>query len=234
MCFSSTVSYSAAVVLISTGIYTAQQSRRRLPAPYTLWALIPIMFGIQQAFEGRVWQQLDAGNASAAVTYALGFHFFSHFLWLWWLPLSSYLIEPIQTSNINKLRKKIIGACAIMGAFAGTLVYSVILLHPEWMNVLIKGKSIVYDFQIPYQSDIHIPITPVMLYVMIILVPLLFSSHKLIRIFGVLVVLSMVLTSIFYNAAFVSVWCLFAALLSLYLAYMIRQFVSAAQSHPTS
>jgi hypothetical protein len=232
MCFSSTVSYSAAAVLLSTGMYATRQASR-LPAPYMLWALIPIMFGLQQAFEGHVWQELDAGNASAAVPYALGFHFFSHFLWLWWLPLSSYLIEPAQTSSINKFRKKIIGACAIMGAFAGTLVYSVMLFHTEWMTILIKEKSIVYDFQVPYRSDIHIPITPAMLYGMIILVPLLFSSHRLIRIFGVLVVLSMVLTSIFYNAAFVSVWCFFAAALSLYLAYMIRRLVAASLSQLT-
>jgi len=48
-----------------------------------MWALIPVFFGLQQACEGRVWQELDAGNANAVLPFALGFHFFSHFLWLW-------------------------------------------------------------------------------------------------------------------------------------------------------
>lgn len=120
MCISSTVSYSAAIVLVSTGIYAVQQSRRLQP-PYWMWALVPVFFGFQQAFEGRVWQELDAGNANAVVPFALGFHFFSHFLWLWWLPLCSYLVEPNKTSKTGKIRKKVIAGCAAFGAFSGTL-----------------------------------------------------------------------------------------------------------------
>lgn len=228
MCFSASVSYSAAAVLVSTGLYAVQQARRLHP-PYWMWALVPIFFGLQQAFEGRVWQELDAGNASAAVPFALGFHFFSHFLWLWWFPLCSYLVEPGQTSKIEKLRKRVIGGCAIFGAFAGALVYSVMLFHPEWMSVGVREHSITYDFSVPYRSSIHLPITPAALYALTILVPLLFSSHRLIRIFGGLVALSMGLASAAYGYAYVSVWCFFAAVLSLYLVYMIRHLVAAGE-----
>ena len=226
MCFSATVSYSAAAVLVTTGVYAVRQARR-LPRPYLMWALVPVLFGLQQAFEGRVWQEIDAGDASAAVPFALGFHFFSHFLWLWWFPLCSYLVEPGQTGKIGKLRKRIIGGCAIFGAFAGTLVYSEMLFHSEWMSVAVREQSITYDFSFPYRSPIHLPITPAALYVLTILVPLLFSSHRLIRIFGVLVILSMVLASETYSYAYVSVWCFFAAVLSFYLVYMIRHLVAA-------
>lgn len=228
MCFSASVSYSAAAVLVTTGVYAFQQARR-LPRPYLMWALVPVLFGLQQAFEGGVWQEIDAGDARAAVPFALGFHFFSHFLWLWWLPLSSYLVEPGQIGKTGKLRKRIIGGCAIFGAFAGTLVYSEMLFHPEWMSVALRENSITYDFSFPYRSPIHIPITPAALYALTILVPLLFSSHKLIRIFGVLAALSMVLASETYSYAYVSVWCFFAAALSLYLVYMIRHLVAAGQ-----
>lgn len=61
-------------------------------------------------------------------------------------------------------------------------------------------------------------------------VPLLFCSHRQIRIFGGLVALSMVFTSAAYSAAYVSVWCFFAAVLSLYLVYMIRRFVAESKS----
>lgn len=230
MCYSATVSYSAAVVLVSAGIYAVQQVRRQ-PAPYwILWALVPVLFGIQQAFEGRVWQEIDAGNASGAVPYALGFHLFSHFLWLWWLPLCSYLVEPVQANQTGKLRRRVMIGCALFGAFAGMLVYTVMLLHPEWMSVAVRGHSIIYDFSAPYRSPIEIPITPMMLYGLTILLPLFCSSHRLIRIFGVLVVLSMALAGEAYNAAFVSVWCFFAALLSLYIVYMIRQLAAASKS----
>lgn len=231
MCFSAPVSYSAAVVLASAGVYAVQQARRLRP-PYWMWALVPALFGLQQAFEGRVWQALNAGNAGAAVPFALGFHFFSHFLWLWWLPLCSYLVEPDRSGTAAKLRKRIIGGCAIFGAFAGGLVYSVMLFHPEWMAIAVRGHSIVYDFSVPDSGFIHlhIPVTPVTLYGLVILVPLFSSSHRQIRIFGVLVVSSMTLASAAYSAAFVSVWCFFAAVLSLYLSYMIRQLVLESKS----
>lgn len=224
MCFSATVSYSAAAVLVSTGVYALRQARQ-LQTPYwMMWALIPVFFGLQQAFEGRVWQELDAGDAGTAVPFALGFHFFSHFLWLWWLPLCSYLVEP------GKIRKGIIGGCAMFGAFAGTLVFSVMVSHPEWMSVAMREHSIYYRFSVPYRSSIHLPITPAALYALTILVPLLISSHRRIMIFGVLVILSMELAAETYGYAYVSVWCFFAALLSLYLVYMIRHVVAESKS----
>ncbi|MGC2047782.1 MAG: DUF6629 family protein [Gallionella sp.] len=228
MCFSAFVSYSSAAVLTGTGAYAVRQARR-LHRPYLMWALVPVLFALQQAFEGRVWQELDAGKASAAVPFALGFHFFSHFLWLWWLPLSSYLVEPSQANMIGKIRKRVIGGCAMFGAFAGTLVYSVMFFYSEWMTVAVREHSIHYDFSFPFHSSAYLPITPAALYALTILVPLLFSSHRLIRIFGWLAALSSLLTSEVYGYAYVSVWCFFAAVLSLYLVYMIRHLVAAEQ-----
>jgi hypothetical protein len=230
MCISATVSYGAAAVLVTTGLHAVQQARR-LQRPYAMWALIPVFFGIQQAFEGRVWQELDAGAASAAVPFALGFHFFSHFLWLWWLPLCSYIVEPGKAGKIAKIRKRVIGGCAMFGAFAGTLVYSAMLLHSEWMSVAIRQDSIFYNFSAPYRNPftIHIPVTPVTLYGLTILVPLIFSSHRLIRIFGILVALSMTLAGEIHNQAFISVWCFFAAALSLYIVYMIRHLAAESK-----
>jgi len=232
MCFSATVSYSAAGVLVGIGAYAVRQARRLHPA-YLMWALVPVFFGVQQAFEGRVWQELDAGHAGAAVPYALGFHFFSHFLWLWWLPLASYQVEPVRSGRFGKLRKQVFAGCAVFGAFAGTLVYSVMVSHPEWMTVGVRMSSVTYDFSVPWRSSIHLPITPAALYALTILVPLLFSSHAPIRIFGVLAAASSVLASAVYGYAYISVWCFFAALLSLYLVYMIHRLAPAGQNTDT-
>jgi hypothetical protein len=108
------------------------------------------------------------------------------------------------------------------------------LFHPEWMTVAVRGHSIVYNFSAPWRSDIQIPVTPVMLYGLTILVPLFISSHWLIRIFGAMVVLSMALASAIHNEAFVSVWCFFAAVLSLYLVYMIRKLGAESESVKTA
>jgi len=222
-------------------MYAVQQARR-LPTPYKMWALVPVFFGVQQGFEGAVWQALDAENISAAVSYALGFHFFSHFLWLWWLPLCCYLVEPKKleqnnqaspSNKIDKIRRSIIAGCAIFGAFAGTLVYSVMLSHPEWMSTSVNMHSIDYDFSVPWRSALHLPITPAALYALTILLPLFLSGQKFIKIFGGLTALSMVLTSESYSYAYVSLWCFFAAVLSLYLVYMTRHLVVTGVNVPT-
>lgn len=137
--------------------------------------------------------------------------------------MCSYIVET------GRIRKRLFAGFALFGAFAGTLVYSFMLFHPEWMSVVIREHSIIYNFSVPYRSSIEIPVTPMMLYGLTIMVPLLFSSHRLIRIFGGLVALSMALASVAFNEAFVSVWCFFAAVLSLYIVYMIRQLVAESK-----
>jgi len=216
MCFSATASFSAAAVLVGAGIYALYQARNLTPAWWKLWAVVPVAFGVQQGFEGLVWQALDTGEPERAVPFAIGFHFFSHFLWLWLFPLASYLLEP------GPVRKRIFGGCAVFGAFAGSLVLSAVVLHPEWMTVGIKGHSIIYKFHVPYKSPIHLPIRPALLYGLTILVPLLCSSHGQIRVFGCLATAASVLASQVYQYAFVSVWCFFTAVLSLYIVYMVR------------
>ena len=109
------------------------------------------------------------------------------------------------------------------------LVYSVMLFHPDSMSVTVREYSIAYDFSSPWRSPIHLPITPAALYALTILAPLLFSSHRPIMIFGGLAALSMVFTSAAYDYAYVSVWCFFAAVLSLYLVCMMRHLVAAGQ-----
>ena len=61
------------------------------------------------------------------------------------------------------------------------------------------------------------------LYALVILLPLIYSSHVQVRHFGMLVALSLLISLNIYSYAFVSVWCFFAALLSLYLIYVFRQ-----------
>lgn len=215
MCLSATVSYSTAAILLATGLYTLRLSWHR-KYPVLLLALVPIFFSLQQGLEGRVWQELHAGRVDQAIPYALAFHFFSHFLWLWWLPLCSYLMEP------TGIRKQVFAGHAIIGALLGGTGYAILLFHPEWMKVGVEHHSITYDITLPRSDYVDIPIPAAIPYALIILVPLVFSSLRPLRIFGIMVTLSMVLASLAYGYALVSVWCFFAAMLSIYLAYTIQ------------
>lgn len=223
MCISASVSYGAAVVLVSSGLHALYLSLR-LKKPYWLIALIPVFFGVQQAFEGRVWQLVASGEARDAVPYALGFLFFSHFFWMGWIPLSSYRVEP------EIIRRRIFIGISTTGAIIGAVIILSLFTHPEWLAVVVKEQAIVYKITSPLRGQLSLPVPASAIYALIILVPLLASSHRHLRLFGWLILASVLFASVFYAYAIISVWCLFAALLSLYLVVMIRKLVANAAS----
>ena len=64
------------------------------------------------------------------------------------------------------------------------------------------------------------------LYGFFVLSVLLLSSDRRIRIFGVLVLISLLATYQYFAYAFISVWCFFAATISIYIAAVL-----ASESH---
>ena len=81
MCFSATASFTASALLVPIGVYCVKQSTH-VQKPYWIIAALPLIFGIQQAFEGSVWITIESGDPSATRLSALSFMFFSHLFWL--------------------------------------------------------------------------------------------------------------------------------------------------------
>ena len=99
MCFSAGVSYAATVILLPAGAVAMhrayQRDRRYLPL-----ARLPVLFGLQQLFEGFVWTAGHAGNQSAVETFSLAYMFFSWLAWPIWVPFSAYFIEPCRRRSV--------------------------------------------------------------------------------------------------------------------------------------
>jgi len=215
MCFSAAVSYGVAGLLVPTGIYCLQRSREQVKH-YWLVAALPLFFGLQQAVEGRIWQAMTGDTPIPIHPWALAFLFFSHFLWLFWVPLASYSVES------EPRRRGIFLALAIVGVLAGTLLYLPLLLYPEWLSVSVVKHSIVYEVKMIH--DLFLPAgLDRALYALVILLPLLYSSRRRLRNFGVLVALALLFSLNIYTYAFISVGCFFAAMLSFYLLQMFRR-----------
>ena len=218
MCFSATASFGAAIVLIPAGLYCIKKSAE-LKQPYWLIALLPLVFGLQQIFEGFVWLELESVAPDPRLP-SLGFMFFSHFFWLLWVPLACFAIET------NPVKRKLFLAVAILGSLHGVLMYIPLWLYADWLKVEITHLSISYKATLLY--DDYMPrIVSRVLYALIVLIPLLLSSQFYIRLFGVIIFFSVVFATVFYGYAFISVWCFFAAILSLYILYMIMQLKKA-------
>lgn len=196
MCFSATVSFVAGVSLAGIGVATVKQTQRKAEIPF---AMIPLLFGAQQIVEGVLWLsfRFEAPLLNVIMTYL--FTLFSHVLWPIYVPFAIGLLEYVAW------RKKVISAFQITGIAVGLYLLYFIVRFPVTSEV--HGHMV---YLLPYVKE-H----PVLeFYVVASCVAPMFSSHKIINIFGVLALLLFIVAYWFYTVAFFSVWCFFAAILS--------------------
>ena len=196
MCFSATASFIAGVSLSVLGVATVKKAERKAEIPF---AMIPLLFGVQQIIEGMLWLsfRFDAPLLNVSMTYL--FTLFSHVLWPIYVPFSIGLMESVAW------RKKMITAFLITGIAVGLYLLYFIVRFPVTSEV---HEHMVYV--LPYVKE-H----PVLeFYLAATCIAPFFSSHKIINIFGVLALLLFMVAYWFYTVAFFSMWCFFAALLS--------------------
>jgi hypothetical protein len=196
MCFSATASFIAGVSLSVLGVATVKKAERKAEIPF---AMIPLLFGAQQVVEGMLWLsfQFDAQLLNVIMTYL--FTLFSHILWPIFLPFSIGLMETVAW------RKKVISAFRITGIATGLYLLYFIVRFPVTSEV--HGNMV---YVLPYVKE-----QPVLdLYLAATCVAPFFSSHRIINIFGVMALLLFMVAYWFYTVAFFSVWCFFAAILS--------------------
>lgn len=215
MCFSAEASFSAAALLVPVGLYTVSKARREMPG-WTLFASFPLVFGVQQALEGAVWLGLDAGDPELTYCAARGFLFFSNFFWPVWVPLAAWWLEEEAS------RKRMMSLLAMLGFFFGLAAFLPTVLEGYALQVGIEDHSVTYQTRLLDEGWISRPIVE-MVYALIVLSSLLLSSERGIRIFGGLILLAFVATYGAYYHALISVWCFFAAVLSLYLVLAMRR-----------
>ena len=198
MCFSASASFIAGASLSAVGGLTLVKTERPAEIPF---ATIPLLFGIQQITEGIIWLTFGLDAPLLKSTMTLVYSLFSHVLWPIFMPFSIALLET------GPWRKKAISVLQLAGIAVGLYLLYFILKFPVTAEVV--GKHIVYDSP-------HFYILEVMaFYLAATCASCLVSSHKMINLFGALLLLSFLAAYEIHAASLVSVWCFFAALLSL-------------------
>ena len=214
MCFSASASFTASAILIPTGIYCLREARKK-DETYIPVASLPLFFGIQQGVEGLVWSNIISENTIAVTNFALCFLFFSHFFWLFWIPFSAFSVED------NQLLKSLLKIFTITGFIYGILLYFPLLINDNWLQIEVFKNSINYVTYFFFNT-----ITPhnfsFYLYALIITLPLIISSRKTINFLGILIILGALITYFGFHYALISVWCFLAAIVSIYLAYIVN------------
>jgi hypothetical protein len=226
MCFSAEASVGVAAALLPVGGYCAEAAWRKNRA-YLPLAAIPTLFGAQQLSEAGVWVGLGRGDPALVRAASVWFLFFAVAFWPVWVPLAVAAIEP------RGARRWAFLAVAGLGLALGCVYYLPLVGGIAWAEVRVVGHSIRYDFSaVPAVRDTPSWVWPVW-YLGVVGVPLLASTNPRLRPLGVAVGLLAIVSYALFEYTFASVWCFFAAALSLYIGYVLYRLPERPADDPS-
>lgn len=209
MCFSAEVSFAAGAGLLGVGAASIRAARRRALLPF---AAIPLLFAAQQLTEGVVWRRLAVAPWGRSDT-VVGeiFLFFALFLWPFWMAFASWWMEP------KPRRRRALAALSVTGLAIGSYLMGCAVFRPEY--ACIAQQHIYYGVQIDPAAKLPINAA----YVASIVAPLTISSVPGTTTFGLAGFASATVAAIFFKAGYASVWCFFAAVLSVMVLRIVRR-----------
>lgn len=223
MCVSAEVSFTVAGLLISGGGYCLYKAEK-IDKAYIPLALFPLVVGIQQIAEGLVWMGFSLNDPSTVQTAALGYLFFTWLFWPFWVPHMTACMEP------QKNKAFIFRLCSLAGLAFGLLLYLPNYFNDALLTVTTNNHSISYNCHFITEAiaprSLHY-----IIYLSFIGLPPLFSSHFYLRIFGASLIAAIPLTYVAFAYAHVSVLCFFAALITIYLVYVISADKCTVRQH---
>ncbi len=209
MCFSPVASFIAGSTLSAVGGVTMKKARIKNEIPF---AAIPLLIGMQQIAEGIVWLSFGIPLLNQISTFF--FAMFAFVIWPIYVPFAILMIET------DPSRKKILKFFQLSGIIAGMILLYAIIRGPVASQI--NQNSISYTFY-----DVQ-PIFTAIFYMISTVFSCLFSSHRTINIFGVTLFFSCFFAYECYTYAFFSVWCFFAAILSIIVYLHFTQKETAA------
>lgn len=211
MCFSAVGSFTLAGVLGGIGVVSlARNTPRRL----RMFAAIPLIFAVQQAAEGVVW--LTIASPSQATLHRIAVNAFlgiALVIWPMWSPFALHRAEQ------DPRTRRVLFALFCSGVVVAT---GAVVLLTWWQPVaVVAGHSICYNHE--GASEAPRQLVTLLPYLIPALVPYFVSTLKLARTIGVTLVVSLFVTVIVEREAFTSVWCFFAAILSVLMAMAVER-----------
>ena len=201
MCFSAEASFTASALLTIGGIVTLRAVKSREAWPL---ALIPLIFAFHQAVEGGLWLIHDHGGPvwlNSLLTHT--FPFIAYVVWPTYVPWAVYRLEP------QPVRKQLIMSCLVVGVAVSLFYFYYLMSGPVTAQFVNNQTSIHYDFYFSFWILIQ------WLYGYSIVMATLFSSQRIILLFGIGLVISYNVAKQLFLASYPSAFCFFAAWLSL-------------------
>ena len=195
MCFSLEASAVAAGVLITAGAIAVAHAKSW---PMRAYAAVPLLFGVQQAFES--WQWYAVGQGGTCQTAGYGFLFFAFLVWPVLLPGAAFLVEK------DKVEREILRGFLVLGVFMSLAMLVVLLTQP--LHIVVAQHQILYNIAVP-----ALPLSLVF-YVIAVSGGPMCSSRWTMKMVGLLGLFGFMVSWVFFLQALTSVWCFFAAAIS--------------------
>lgn len=214
MCLSAEVSFAASVLLVGGGtlisIKAWQSNWRYLPI-----GLMPLFAGLQQFMEGNVWLGINASDAFTVLWGAMGFIFFTWFMWPIWIPVAIYVLEPDDSP-----RKRFFLVLTLIGVLFGLLLYVPHVVNTDLVVVNVNNKSLAYEGTMWLDYMMPRWVTYV-IYLFLIIAPPALSRYLHMRHFALTIIAVVVIDVALLRYAYISFFCLLAGLATVHLVYVI-------------
>ncbi len=207
MCFSAGASFAGGAVITAIGVLTV---RKNSEPSRRLFASMPLIFGVQQISEGFVWVALQSSGHDLMLSIsAFIFLLAAVVIWPLFVPLSVYLMERVK--SMKRVLLIFVGVGLITSLYYGSRLFF------YEIEPLISHHHIKYvgDFPRTYATPAFIA------YLVATLIPLFLSTARRMKLLGVLMTLSCLVTGIFFKEYLTSVWCFFAALISVVILWIV-------------
>lgn len=207
MCFSATANFIASAGIAAVGVATLRHVRQPRAI---LFAAMPIFFALHQFSEGFVWLGLNHEIPQEAEGHVV-------FLFILYAQGILPLLMPLATSLIEPpgWRRRVIAALTAVGAAECAYIFYALITYPSTASI--EHHSVHYSNPLTATAPI------VIIYLFVTCGSLIASTHKVVRWFGWLNLAGVVVTLLAASYAFTSIWCLYAAVISIMLYWQFSQ-----------
>ncbi|MGV0043653.1 DUF6629 family protein [Mycobacterium colombiense] len=205
MCFSITADLVVGTALVPVAVATLREVKHWREVPF---ALLPTVFAVHQFIEAAVWPNgvVSPGMANLAMR---AYVFIALPLLPALVPWAIVMLEP----HGARLR---VTPFAVLGTVVSVYLAVVVLTEPVTVT---KGPH-----ALQYQTGVSDGYVWAVLYVIAVIGPALMSGYRSIVVFGFANLVGLIVVAILYTQAFASLWCIYAAALSvLALVHMVRR-----------
>lgn len=174
-----------------------------------LFACTPLLFCFHQTAEGFLWLSLKNPDFVSWYKPALyGYSFISQPIWPIWVPLTIWLMET------DRRRKKILYYFLLLGSAASLYMFYCLITYD--ISAVAEKGHIRYYRDFPYLNIMR-PIN----FITIAVTPFL-STLRHTKLLAGAMMASLILSYFFFTNFLISVWCFFAAILSLLIILVVN------------